>query len=98
MAHVAKRRNPLNEFESSKFVLMSSMLFHIIFYIIIPTLFFLIGNEINPTVKLYVIANQARTFIVIQIIICIVDLPYQMWKIKKTRSLADQRQAFRFNQ
>jgi len=77
---------------------MSSMLFHIIFYIIIPTLFFMIGSEINPTVKLYVIATQARTFIVIQLIICIVDLPYQIWQIKKTRSLADQRQAFSYNQ
>lgn len=35
---------------------MTSMLFHIIFYILIPVLFFAIPNYIGNTAKLFVIA------------------------------------------
>ena len=56
------------------------------------------SNDINPTVKLYVISQQARTFILVQLIIVIVDIPFRMWKNKKVRSLSDQRYAFRSNQ
>jgi hypothetical protein len=85
------RRNPLNEFAASKFVLMSTVLFHLVFYIIIPTVFFSVPNSINQTIKLYVIADQARTFVIIQLIISIIDVPYQTWKNKKVKNLSDQR-------
>lgn len=56
MNEVSKRRNPLNEYEHCKFVLMTSVLFHFVFYLIIPTVFFTVNNGINSTVKLYVIS------------------------------------------
>lgn len=67
------------------------MIFHIIFYIVIPVVFFSVDDGIDSTVKLFVISEQARTFIVMQLILCMIDIPYQMWKAKKTKSLSDQR-------
>ena len=55
-------------------------------------------NSLNPTVKLYVIAQQARTFILVQLLIVIIDIPFRMWKNRKIKSLSDQRYAFRYNQ
>ena len=55
-------------------------------------------SELSPTVKLYVIAQQARAFIVLQVIFVIIDLPYRMWKSNKVKALSDQRFAFRNNQ
>jgi hypothetical protein len=74
------------------------MLFHIIFYIIIPVLFFTVNDGIDPTIKLFVISEQARTFVVLQLILCIIDIPYQIWKKRKTKSLGDQREGFKYNQ
>lgn len=98
MTKLSDERNPKDEVEKSKFVLLSVVTFHILFYILIPTFFFMYPNNLNPTVKLYVIAQQARTFIIIQLIIIIVDMPYRIWKNKKVQALSDQRHAFRHNQ
>lgn len=54
-------------------------------------MFFTFGSTINKTVKLYVISEQARTFIILQLILAIVDVTYQNWKSKKTACLSDQR-------
>lgn len=91
MVEISKKKNPSNEFEAAKFVLISSMLFHVIFYIIVPVLFFVISDGIDSTIKLYVISEQARTYIVMQLILCIIDVPYQIWKNKKIKCLSDQR-------
>lgn len=79
-------------------MLITCLTFHLLFYIIIPTFFFMFPGEISETVKLYVISEQARTFIVVQIVIVSVDLPYRIWKNKKVKALSDQRVAFRNNQ
>ena len=55
-------------------------------------------SQLSSTIKLYVIAQQARAFIVLQIIFVIIDLPFRMWKNKKIKALSDQRYAFRNNQ
>ena len=70
---------------------MSSMLFHVLFYILVPVLFFAIPNYIGSTAKLFVIAEQAHTFVVLQVITNLIDLPYQTWKSKKVNKLSDQR-------
>lgn len=74
------------------------MLFHILFYIVIPVAFFAIPNQIKDTTKLFVIAEQARTFIVLQLIINILDVPYMLWREKKIKCLSDQREGFKYYQ
>lgn len=98
MDKLSEERNPKDQLEKARFVLISCLTFHLLFYVIIPTLFFMLPGDISETVKLYVISEQARTFIVIQVIIVLVDLPYRMWKKRKVRALSDQRVAFRSNQ
>ena len=64
-----------------------------------PLLFFILPNSIKyPTVKLYVIAGQARIFIIVQLLLNILDLPYMLWKNRKTKTLSHQIYAFRYNQ
>jgi hypothetical protein len=74
------------------------MIFHIVFYVITPTLFFFLKDGIDTTVKLYVISQQARTFIIMQMILCFIDIPYRIWKNKKISVLGDQREGFKYNQ
>ena len=74
------------------------MCFHILFYILEPTFFFMYPNDISSTVKLYVIGQQALTFLVVQLTLMVLDVPYRVWKSKKLRALSDQRYAFRNNQ
>jgi|LakMenEpi03Aug12_release.lakeMendotaPanAssembly.Ray.scaffolds.fasta_scaffold841666_1 hypothetical protein len=76
----------------------TSLMFHFLFYLLIPTVFFTFDNGINQTVKLYVISEQARSFIFIQLILSVVDIPYRTWKAKKIASLSDQREGFKFCQ
>ena len=98
MDKLSQERNPKDEVEKAKFALLSVISFHIVFYVLIPTFFFMYPNELSSTVKLYVIAQQARAFIVLQVIFVIIDLPFRMWKNKKIKALSDQRYAFRYNQ
>jgi hypothetical protein len=57
-----------------------------------------VNDGIDTTIKLYVISEQARTYIVLQLILCIIDISYQLWKSKKFRCLSDQRIGFKYNQ
>lgn len=98
MEKLGEERSPKDQLEKSTFVLLSTLTFHIIFFVLLPTFFFMIPSSISPTVKLYVISGQARTFIIIQLIIVLIDMPYRLWKNKKIRNLSDQRFAFRYNQ
>lgn len=79
-------------------MLLTSVLFHFIFYLIIPTIFFVYPNHINTTIKLYVISDQARTFIFVQLILSVIDVPYRMWKSRKILNLSDQRAGFKYCQ
>jgi hypothetical protein len=98
MDRLSEQRNPKDQLERAKFVLISCLTFHLLFYVLIPTFFFVLPGDISETVKLFVISEQARTFIVIQVIIVIVDLPFTLWKKKKVKALSDQRVAFKNNQ
>lgn len=80
MDKLSEQRNPKDQLEKARFVLITCLTFHVLFYIIIPTFFFMVPSEISETVKLYVISEQATAFVVIQVIIVIVDLPYRIWK------------------
>ena len=92
MEKLSEKRNPKNELERSRFILMTTVLFHFVFYLCLPTIFFAApGGEINSTVKLYVIYQQARTFIIVQLLILIFDIPYRLWKSNKINKLSDQR-------
>ena len=53
MQKLAEKRNPKNELEKARFVLMTTVLFHLVFYLILPAVFYLIPNGLNPTIKLY---------------------------------------------
>lgn len=55
-------------------------------------------GPLDQTVQLYVVASQAKTYIVIQVIILLIDLPYRIWASRKIVSLSDQRVAFKNNQ
>lgn len=73
-------------------------MFHLIFYLIVPTIFFVVDNGINQSIKLYALSQQAQTFIIIQMILSCIDFVFRMWKVKKIRALSDQREAFKYPQ
>lgn len=77
---------------------MTTVFFHLVFYIILPTIYFAIPNSVSRTVRLYAISEQARTFIIVQLLIALIDIPYRVWKSKKVKHLSDQRFAFKHNQ
>lgn len=73
-------------------------MFHLIFYLIIPTIFFKFSNGIQQSIKLFAISSQAQTFIIIQFILSFFDSIYRLWKMKKMKTLADQRESFKYPQ
>lgn len=98
MEVLAERRHPKTYLESSKFVLATTVMFHLIFYLLIPTLFFVIDNGINQSIKLYALSQQAQIFILIQMVMSSIDFVFRMWRVKKIRALSDQREAFKYPQ
>ena len=74
------------------------MVFHLLFWIIMPVVYFSIPSSINQTTKLFVIAGQAQTFLFLQVLFILIDLPYRIWKGKKTESLSNQRVGFKYYQ
>ena len=77
---------------------MTTVLFHLVFYLILPTVFYLLSDGLNPAIKIYSVSQQAVAFITFQAIIIIVDVPYRLWKSTKIQNLSDQRNAFKHNQ
>lgn len=98
MEVLAERRHPKTYLEQSKFVLATTVMFHLIFYLIVPTIFFVVPNRINQSIKLYALADQAQTFIIIQLLLSWLDFVFRMWRVKKIRALSDQRESFKFPQ
>ena len=74
------------------------MTFHVLFYIVIPVVFYAIPSDTPQTTKLFVITQQARTFIFLQIVANIIDVYYRVWKSRKTECLSDQRVGFKYYQ
>jgi hypothetical protein len=91
MEVLAERRYPKTYLEHSKFVLATTVMFHLIFYLLIPTIFFVSDNNINQSIKLYTLAQQAQTFIIIQLLLSWLDFVFRMWRVKKINALSDQR-------
>ena len=57
MERISEQRNPKDHLEKSRFVLITCLTFHILFYVIIPTVFFMIPEgKISDTVRLYIIS------------------------------------------
>jgi hypothetical protein len=98
MEVLGEQRHPKTYLEQSKFVLLTTVMFHLIFYLVVPTIFFVLPNGINQSVKLYAMADQSQTFIIIQLIMSWVDFVFRMWRVKKIRALSDSREAFKFPQ
>ena len=98
MEVLGKKRCPRTALEQSQFVLICTVMFHLIFYLLVPTFFFLVDNGISQSVKLFAISSQARTFIFIQLILSSFDSVFRLWRMKKMKSLADQRESFKYPQ
>lgn len=98
MEVLAQRRFPKTYLDQSKFVLATTVMFHLVFYLVVPTIFFAIPNGINQSIKLYALSQQAQTFILVQLVLSWVDFVFRMWRVKKIRALSDQREAFKYPQ
>jgi hypothetical protein len=73
-------------------------MFHLIFYLIVPNIFYSVENGIDPSVKLFAISSQAQAFVLLQLAFSSMDYIFRLWRIKKMKTMTDQREAFKYPQ
>lgn len=84
MQKLSEMRFPNTYTGKAIFVVVTTVVFHFIFYIFIPSLYLFLHKQLRGEI-LSLISSQAISFIVIQIILSAVDLMYCSWNRKKAQ-------------
>ncbi len=94
----ASRRIPTSYESEFVFIVSMTVLFHELFYLILPIAFFFTASGFAQNVKLYFLDSQCKIFLIIQLIVALTDNCYCLWSCRKHKLLADSRQSARYRQ
>lgn len=78
MNRLSEMRYPNTYTNRTMFIVITTVLFHFIFYLFIPTLFLKLHNDLRGAI-LSLISNQAINFIIVQITLAGFDLMFCCW-------------------
>lgn len=78
MDQLSEMRYPNTYTSRTMFIVITTVLFHFIFYLFIPSLFLKLHNDLRGAI-LSLISNQAINFIIVQITLAGFDLMYCCW-------------------
>ena len=84
MNKLAEMRFPNTYTSRTMFIVITTVLFHFIFYLILPS-FYLRFNVEKRGPVLNLVSNQSITFIIVQIILAGFDLMYCCWNRSRAR-------------
>jgi hypothetical protein len=87
MCIIAEWRKPNTRTSKSLFIVSTSILFHLIYYAIIPTIYFTSYEEDKVSLKLLSIEVQVLFFLLIQFIISAFDVFFCFWNRRRQRIL-----------
>ena len=82
MGYLSEMRYPNTYTSRTMFIVITTVLFHFLFYLIIPSTYLRFNEDLRGPV-LNLISNQAITFIIVQIILAGFDLMYCCWNRRR---------------
>jgi hypothetical protein len=85
MNHLSEMRYPNTQTSRSMFIIVTTVLFHFVYYLIIPTIYFVVAEDQLKNKTLLVVTNQTINFLVIQFILAQVDLMYCFWSRRQVK-------------
>lgn len=88
MNKLADMRRPNTQTSRTLFIVSTTVVYHFIYFLILPTLYFVATDDDERSRKLYSISYQALNFLVIQFLIAGFDLFYCCWDRGRSKILA----------
>lgn len=83
-------RRPTTLTNRTIFIILTTVLFHFIYYIIIPTFYLKFSSSVKDQNKvLFIITNQTFNFLIVQYILAYLDFIYCQWN-KKLKVVQDE--------
>ena len=67
------------------FIVSTTILFHFIYYLIIPTVYFWLAEDFWKNKTLAIITNQTLNFLIIQFILAAIDLMHCCWSQRQKK-------------
>ena len=85
MNKLSEMRYPNTQTSRTMFIVVTTVLFHFLYYIIIPTLYYWQADDNIKNKTLLVITNQTVNFLIVQFILAAVDLMHCCWTKRKRK-------------
>lgn len=82
-------RRPNTQTSKTLFIVITTVLFHIIYYVIIPTFYLCMSEDADGNKILAIITNSTFNFLIIQFTLASVDMTYCSWS-KKLKKVKDE--------
>jgi hypothetical protein len=78
-------RRPNTQTNRTMFIVITTVLFHFIYYILIPTFYLKFSQIVDKNKVLFIITNQTFNFLLVQFILAKLDFIFCQWnrKLKK---------------
>lgn len=81
-------RRPNTLTSRTMFIVLTTVLFHFIYYIIIPTFYLNFSTKVDKNKVLTIITNQTFNFLLVQFILAYIDLVFCQWN-KRLKKVED---------
>ena len=96
---LADQRKPNTYLSKSLFAVLTTVLFHLLFYLYLPAMYYAISStESSAAVKLRTLFFQVTIFVIVSIIIATIDFDYCMFRTKMKKRLIDIETSYKFCQ
>jgi hypothetical protein len=85
MNKLSEMRRPNTLTNRTMFIVITTVLFHFIYYILIPTFYLKFSQIVEKNKVLFIITNQTFNFLIVQFILAKVDFIFCQWnrRLKK---------------
>jgi hypothetical protein len=87
MNFLSELRNPNTQTSKTMFIVCTTVVYHFLYFLIIPTIFFLRAKAEERSLQLHSISYQALNFVIVQLILAGFDVFYCCWASSSTKLL-----------
>lgn len=91
MNSLSEMRRPNTQTNRTLFIVITTVLFHFVYYLLIPTFYLIISEDAEGNKVLNIITNSTFNFLLVQFILAYMDLMYCSWN-KKLAKIRDDTQ------
>lgn len=89
MNKLSQMRRPNTLTHRTIYIILTTVLFHFIYYIIIPTFYLKFSSKVDQNKVLFIITNQTFNFLLVQHILAYLDFIYCQWN-KRLKKVQDE--------